>query len=681
MAAADRAPCTAAASGDRRTTIWTTLSSSRLPLTLFILRLVLSFPDRTVAGGLYGGGDNRRSRCERITIPMCRDMPYNMTRMPNLIDDQNQQEAGIRVHEFKPLVESGCSKHLKFFLCSLFAPMCTEQVDVPIPSCRAICEEVKASCYPLMQKFNFPWPPILNCSRLPVPEKNGLCMQFPNITDERTTGSALPGSRSGSGTGRGSYPIRDGLPTAGFNIPTNYPIGSGHEHPLDGDPGPGVPRNRFGSSGDSLRCSKRFVFVERAHGQKDCAPQCGMDVYFRRSDKEFAEIWMTLWSTLCFVSTLFTVLTFWIDMDRFKYPERPIIFLSMCYLVYSSAFLLRMFVGPQSVSCDQTPKGESHLILEGLESTRCIVVFLLLYYFGMAGSIWWVILTLTWFLSAGKKWGHEAIESYGSYFHVAAWGFPAIKTIVVLTLRRVDGEELTGLCYVGNQDLKALTGFVIVPLCVYAVLGVFFFLLGFVALFRIRRVMKRGGRNIDKLERLMVRIGVFSGLYTVPALCVLACHLYEHWNYHRWKTLAVVSGWDCDIKGQCELKNSIPSVEVYMLKIVMSLIAGVTSGVWIWSSKTWHSWRDFFFYRFSQKYRRRKCSQIQYLTPAVLAPLNPPQPASRHPQGQQPHLAGHHQQLLHPHAHEQQRQLHPPTHGSQPKSTHKGSKLSHVSRV
>lgn len=38
---------------------------------------------------------------------------------------------------------------------------------------------------------------------------------------------------------------------------------------------------------------------------------------------------------------------------------------------------------------------------EGLSNTGCAIVFLLLYFFGMASSLWWIILTLTWFLAAG----------------------------------------------------------------------------------------------------------------------------------------------------------------------------------------------------------------------------------------------------------------------------------------
>lgn len=83
----------------------------------------------------------------------------------------------------------------------------------------------------------------------------------------------------------------------------------------------------------------------------------------------------------------------------------------------------------------------------------------------------WVILTLTWFLAAGLKWGHEAIEMHSSYFHIAAWAIPAVKTIVILIMRLVDADDLTGLCYVGSQQQEALIGFVVTPLATYLLIG------------------------------------------------------------------------------------------------------------------------------------------------------------------------------------------------------------------
>lgn len=43
--------------------------------------------------------------CERITIPMCVEMKYNMTHMPNLVGHTNQKDAALGVHEFIPLVQ------------------------------------------------------------------------------------------------------------------------------------------------------------------------------------------------------------------------------------------------------------------------------------------------------------------------------------------------------------------------------------------------------------------------------------------------------------------------------------------------------------------------------------------------------------------------------------------------
>ena len=102
-----------------------------------------------------------------------------------------------------------------------------------------------------------------------------------------------------------------------------------------------------------------------------------------------------------------------------------------------------------------------------------------------------MILTLTWFLAAGLKWGHEAIEMHSSYFHIAAWAIPAVKTIVILIMRLVDADDLTGLCYVGNQQQEALTGFVVAPLATYLLVGTLFICGGLVALFKIGRASCR----------------------------------------------------------------------------------------------------------------------------------------------------------------------------------------------
>jgi hypothetical protein len=49
------------------------------------------------------------AKCQEITVPMCRNMPYNATSMPNQFNHYTQQEAAMEAHQFWALVEINCS--------------------------------------------------------------------------------------------------------------------------------------------------------------------------------------------------------------------------------------------------------------------------------------------------------------------------------------------------------------------------------------------------------------------------------------------------------------------------------------------------------------------------------------------------------------------------------------------
>lgn len=128
-----------------------------------------------------------------------------------------------------------------------------------------------------------------------------------------------------------------------------------------------------------------------------------------------------------------------------RYPERPIIFLSVCYLMVALTYIVGWASG-KSIACREPFDPPINIriqmpstITQGTKHEMCTMSFMILYFFGMASSIWWVILTLTWFLAAGLKWGHEAIEANSQYFHLAAWAAPAIKTVSILAMGKVEG--------------------------------------------------------------------------------------------------------------------------------------------------------------------------------------------------------------------------------------------------
>lgn len=510
------------------------------------------------------------NRCEPITISICKDIPYNMTIMPNLIGHTRQEEAGLEVHQFAPLVKIACSPDLQLFLCSLYVPVCTI-LDEPIPPCRSLCESARL-CEALMKHYNFNWPENLECSKFPVYGGDGLCVaENTTATTPSPTRANLP-RVTPARKNNAEAPHRN----IGFVCPVQLKTPSG--------------------MGYSLKVGGKET--------RDCGAPCHA-MFFPESERTVLRYWVGSWAAVCVASCLFTVLTFLIDSSRFRYPERAIVFLAICYLVVGCAYVAGLGAG-DSVACREPFPPPIRLgrlqmmstITQGhRQSTSCTVLFMALYFCCMAAFAWWSCLALAWFLAAGLKWGHEAIENKSHLFHLAAWAIPALQTISVLALAKVEGDILSGVCFVGQLDTHSLGVFLILPLCIYLSIGALFLLAGFVSLFRIRTVMKTDGKRTDKLERLMLRIGFFSGLFILPALGFLGCLFYEYYNFDDWmiqwnRDMCKVFSIPCPLVRN-SAEEARPIFQIYMVKYLCSMLVGVTSSVWLYSSKTVVSWRNF----------------------------------------------------------------------------------------
>ena len=506
------------------------------------------------SGSSSGLGDEER-KCEKITIPMCMKLGYNYTRMPNKFKHTTQAAAALEVHQFWPLVEIQCSRHIGFFLCSMYAPICQNDYQGELEPCREVCVQARDGCAPLMKKYGFPWPESMKCSNFPSIHDPTVICAGNNATDpENTT------ARTKFAPDRPKTPVIDkGGPETENCCYCRAPFVS--------------------TKGLKLKASQHMSLGRI----EDCALSCNR-TYFSKDQDDFASFWIGLWAILCFVSTTITGLTFVIDMRRFKYPERPIIFLSGCYSMVSAGYIIRLIAGSEAIACDSN----GFVRTQTSGPVACTIVFILIYYFGMASSLWWVILTFTWFLSAGMKWTTEALTSYSQYFHVAAWLIPGIQSIAVLAMSTVDGDPVSRICFVGNQNLRSLVIFVIVPLLVYLVFGTSFLIGGFYSLIRIRKALRKDMRAREKFDKLMFRIGVFSVLYTVPAAVVVACYFYEYVNREKWENTVVCGA--CDSAPE---DRAVPDHSVFIVKYFMALVVGITSGFWIWSGKTIESWRKF----------------------------------------------------------------------------------------
>ena len=174
------------------------------------------------------------------------------------------------------------------------------------------------------------------------------------------------------------------------------------------------------------------------------------------------------------------------------------------------------------------------------------------------------------------------------FYHIVAWVLPLLLTIILVATRVVSADELTGICFIVREDnqtsfLALLLG-VIIPLIICLITGVGLLTIGFASILRIRAVMRRSGkaRESSILEKLMVRIGVFVVVFIIPACIVIGCFLYELVSRPSWTRLSE----SCD---NCERANPA----VFMVRLLMFLLTGILTGVWIWSRKTINSWKSF----------------------------------------------------------------------------------------
>lgn len=332
------------------------------------------------------------AKCERLNVSFCRGLRYNMTAMPNFMGNEDQRQAERGLATFMPLVHYNCSKHLRLFLCAVFAPVCSEHVA--IPACKSLCLSVRRDCEPALTSLALPWPHLLDCNRF-LDRGNTLCVQPPDETLDNTSSPTLP-------TVQQQWPVM-------YERPPQISI-------------------RLQQQQQHYQCPPHFVQISEME-MISCAPRCGTDAYYRAEDKKFAERWMTGWAWLCFLSTLFTLLTFWVEPSRFRYPERPIVFLALCYNLLSMAYIVRAVVGADNLSCVSQIDGPSYIpVRDALKSIPCTIWWLVRYYLGLASNMWWAVLCGCWLLSARNEWSSEALYDIAPYLHTAAWILPIFFT-------------------------------------------------------------------------------------------------------------------------------------------------------------------------------------------------------------------------------------------------------------
>lgn len=259
-------------------------------------------------------GGKRSGKCEPITVPLCTNMQYSLTSMPNHLLMDSQDEATAELTQFKSLVHVNCSAELQFFLCSMYTPICIPNYEKAIPPCRAVCERVKSGCLPLMREYGFSWPERMACELWPEESTDDqLCM---DPAADRAREEAKRRQEN-------ELRAKEELYRSIKNIKVIHDVPS-----------------KSASLGEQRgeRCDNP---VPEGHvydvldltygGESDCATPCRM--YSALSNEgEIADVVIASLTLVCMIFSCVAFVVMAANYKRYSYPERPVLFFSLCYI-------------------------------------------------------------------------------------------------------------------------------------------------------------------------------------------------------------------------------------------------------------------------------------------------------------------------------------------------------------
>ena len=356
-------------------------------------------------------------------------------------------------------------------------------------------------------------------------------------------------------------------------------------------------------SGTRNECCNHEDFVEVSPA-KSCVMKCDSKALYSNIEQVLAFNWIFICATICAVSSGITVLTYLADVSRFAYPEKPIICHSVCCLFYALGHFFRILTGVDGVACTQSKLGRVYL-QEGLDGEFiCTMSFLVIYYAQMALHIWWVVLAVSWYLTAARGWSQEALESISIWFHVAAWGLASVPSVIVLATKRFEGDPLTGLCTVGSQTPINLLYFILIPVSLCAMFGILLISYGFISVFKVRKRLRTtkidsnlSGVDTKRFDKLMIRMSVFTISYIVPTVVYLVLTTYEYVEIPKWyKSLNTgMSSYQAAASLATPSQGNSPEIYMLLIKIFSPFVLCIGTCFWILNCKTFKLWSSVVF--------------------------------------------------------------------------------------
>ncbi|XP_029969459.1 protein smoothened [Salarias fasciatus] len=380
----------------------------------------------------------------------------------------------------------------------------------------------------------------------------------------------------------------------GFLKCDQFPVGCSNE----------VQKLKFNTSG---QCEAPLVKTDiQSSWYKDvegCGIQCDNPL-FTEEEHDDMHAYIAYFGTITLLCTFFTLATFLADWKNSnRYPAVILFYINACFFVGSIGWLAQFLDGARTeIVCksDNTMRlGEP----SSSETLSCVTIFIIVYYSLMSGVIWFVMLTYAWHTSF-KALGttHQPLSGRTSYFHMVTWSIPFVLTVAILAIAEVDGDSVSGICFVGYKNYRYRAGFVLAPIGVVLVVGGYFLIRGVMTLFSIKSNHPGllSEKAASKINETMLRLGIFGFLAFGFVFITFGCHFYDFFNQAEWErsfreyvlceaNVTIASQTNKPIP-ECTIKNR-PSLMVEKINLFSMFGTGIAMSTWVWTKATILIWK------------------------------------------------------------------------------------------
>ncbi|XP_062990568.1 LOW QUALITY PROTEIN: protein smoothened [Elgaria multicarinata webbii] len=365
-----------------------------------------------------------------------------------------------------------------------------------------------------------------------------------------------------------------------------------------------VQNIKFNSSG---QCEAPLVRTDNPKSWYEDVEGCGIQCHnplFTEKEHHEMHVYIAAFSSVTIFCTFFTLATFVADWKNSnRYPAVILFYVNACFFMGSIGWLAQFMDGARSeIVCraDGTMRlGEP----TSNETLSCVIIFVIVYYSLMSGVIWFVMLTYAWHTSF-KALGttYQPLVGKTSYFHLVTWSIPFVLTVAILAVAQVDGDSVSGICFVGYKHYHYRAGFVLAPIGLVLLVGGYFLIRGVMTLFSIKSNHPGllSEKAASKINETMLRLGIFGFLAFGFVFITFGCHFYDFFNQAEWErsfreyvlceaNVTIATQTNKPVP-ECEIKNR-PSLLVEKINLFAMFGTGISMSTWVWTKATLLIWK------------------------------------------------------------------------------------------